>query len=581
MKFKKGILILLIAVTVMAAVPVAVASGAGEGDDIIYKKSFGGSDSDHFFSVAAVPGGTVAAGYSYSGAPGSGQSGTDVSLDAIIVKFDDKGSVVWNKRFGGSGGDYFRSAVAVPGGYVAVGYSETFGDGDLKDIRGKGGTDTIIVKFDENGNVEWKSNFGGAGTDNFYSVTAAPGGFVAAGYSNEFSFDNEDWTGVRGKGDLDAIIVRFDSNGGTVWKKSLGGSGIDRYYSVTTVQDGFVAVGYSNSLGSGDWAGFNKKGGFDAIIVKYDVNGEMMWKKDLGGAGWDGYLSVTAVSDGIIAAGFSWEESFGSGDWAGFKRKGTTDATIVKYDNNGNVMWKKNFGGEGADEFRSVTTASDGFVAVGSSNMFGSGDWAGFSGRGGTDAIIVKYNSDGEVAWKRNFGGPGDDIYESAAVSSGGVVAAGGSSNTSDSDDWAGIPSKGKDDAVIVKHSLTVLPFYIDVVGVPDETFAGTDLALTGTVMSSEELDKAIVWSVKDAGTTGSALNGNTLSTEEEGRVVVTATVKDGIGPGNDFMKDFTITVLSPEQGGGLGTLLWIGIVAAIFVICVAAAAVLITGRNR
>ena len=573
MEFKKGIFVLLAAVMVLTIVPAAAASGVEEGDDILYKNNFGGSDNDHFFSVTAAPDGVVAVGNSYSG--GS-------SMDAIIARFDNGGNVVWKRTFGGDGGDYFYSVAAVSDGFVAVGYSQDFGTGDWKNVKGKGGSDTTLVKFDNNGNVVWKKNFGGEGIDNFCSVAAVPGGFIAAGYSNEFSFGNEDWAGTRANGDVDAILVRFDSNGDAVWKKNLGGAEIDRFYSVTVAADGFIAVGNSNSLGSGDWVGFDKKGGFDAIAVKYDEDGDVVWKKSLGGAGWDGYFSVTAVSDGFIAAGVSWAGSFGNGDWTGVKGKGTTDAVLVKYDGKGNVVWKKNFGGEGANEFLSVTAVSDGVAAVGSSSSFGSGDWFGFDGRGGNDAIIVKYDSEGEVAWKRNFGGPGDETYEASTASSGGIVAVGSSSNVSNSGDWTGLFSKGKDDAIIVKHSLTILPFFIDIVGVPEKAVAGKDLALTGTVVSSETRGNTIVWSVKDAGTTGASLAGNILSTTGEGTAEITATVKDGIGAGRDYAKDFEITVLSSAQDSSdPGILLWIGIVAAAFVICAAGSAVVIRGRNR
>jgi len=573
MKYMKCTFVLLAAAMVLVIVPAAAASGAGEGDDILYKKNFGGPDNDRFFSVTTAPEGVVAVGYSYSGTIG-GQ-------DALIVKLDNSGNVLWRKDFGGQDGDYFYSVATTSGGYVAAGYSESFGTGDWKNVRGKGGSDTTLVKFDNDGDVVWKKNFGGEGIDNFCSVAVASDGFVAAGYSNEFSFDSEDWAGVRANGDVDAIIVRFDSGGDVVWKKNFGGTGIDRYYSVTEVSDGFVAVGNSNSFGTGDLEGFSKKGGFDAIAVKYDNDGNVLWKKSLGGDGWDGYFSVMALPDGFIAAGVSWVGSFGTGDWTGSKAKGTTDAVLVKYDNGGNVVWKKNFGGDGANEFTSIKAVPDGFVATGCSSSFGTGDWVGFEGRGGNDAIIVKYNSNGEVAWKRNFGGPGDDVYESSTVSAGGVVAVGISSNVSNSGDWAGISGRGKDDAIAVKHSLTVLPFFIDVVGVPKEAVAGTDLVLTGTIVSSEIVDTAITWSVKNAGTTGAAIAGNTLSTSEEGTAVVTATVKDGIGAGKDYAKDFEITVLSSAQGGGSDVLLWIGIAAVAFVLCAAAAALVLRGKNR
>jgi uncharacterized protein (TIGR02145 family) len=92
-----------------------------------------------------------------------------------------------------------------------------------------------------------------------------------------------------------------------------------------------------------------------------------------------------------VAVGYSF--AFGTGDWAGITGKGESDAIIVKYDNAGNVVWKKNFGGSSADSFDAVATVSDGVATVGYSaaNSFGNGDWTDVTGNGNNDAIIIKH----------------------------------------------------------------------------------------------------------------------------------------------------------------------------------------------
>jgi hypothetical protein len=135
---------------------------------------------------------------------------------------------------------------------------------------------------------------------------------------------------------------------------------------------------------------------------------DVEWKKNFGGNDDDYYESVTTVSDGVVAVGYSGFESFGNGDWIGVSKKGIVDAMIVKYDDDGNVMWKKNFGGNSADYYKSVTAVSDGVVAAGVSGSasFGNGDWINISGKGNDDAIIVKYNNAevGIEEWKMENG---------------------------------------------------------------------------------------------------------------------------------------------------------------------------------
>ena len=68
-----------------------------------------------------------------------------------------------------------------------------------------------------------------------------------------------------------------------------------------------------------------------------------------------------------------------------------------------------------------------------------------------------------------------------------------------------------------------------DIVDAPDEATANTPLILTGTVVPADATNSDIIWSVKDAGTTGATISGNTLNTTAAGTAVVTATVMDGL----------------------------------------------------
>ena len=81
------------------------------------------------------------------------------------------------------------------------------------------------------------------------------------------------------------------------------------------------------------------------------------------------------------------------------QEKVSNDAIIVKYDANSNMLWKRNFGGGSGDNFYSVVSAPDGgSVAVGYSYINNTGDLIGITGKGGIDAIIVKYDDDGKFS---------------------------------------------------------------------------------------------------------------------------------------------------------------------------------------
>ena len=421
-----------------------------EDKDIVWKKNFGGRYTNRFQSILAVSDGIIAVGSgSVDGGDWVGEIGYGGN-DAIIVKYDNAGNIVWKNFFGGGGGDQgYNSVTAVPDGIVVVGRY------DFSYRHEKTYFNTFIVKYDNAGNVVWKRLFRGKDKDNFikinneyFSVTKVYDGIIAVGYS--------DSTAIAG-GTGNALIVKYDNDCNEVWKKNFGGN---HYSSVKTVPNGVIAVGSAKEyyFGTGDWTGIAGKGNIDAIIVKYNNNGNVVWKKNFGGNGDDSFMSVTTVSDGIIAVGSS-TGSFGTGDWEGVTEKGKTDAIIVKYDNYGNVVWKKNFSGDGYNGgYKSVIAVSDGVIAVGSSTgSFGSGDWAGFTGKGSTDAIIVKYDNNGNVVWKKNFGGNDHDSFMSVTTVSDGIIAVGESGGRSffHSGDWSGVVAKGSNtDAIIVKYGM-------------------------------------------------------------------------------------------------------------------------------
>ena len=429
--------------------------------EIIWKKSFG-SVINSYESVTAVSDGIVVAGrgagFNYAdweGVLGKGGS------DAIVLKYDNKGNVIWKKNFGGESYDTFFSVTEVPEGVVAVGYSNdfSFNTGDWEGITNKGAEDAIIVKFDKKGNVIWKKNFGGIIFDHFCSVTTVSDGIVAVGHS-EGSLDTGDWEGIASKGDSDAIIVKYDFDGKLIWKRNFGGKGRNGFSAVAKLSNSIFAVGRSDykSFGNGDWEGVEGKGAGDAILVKYDNDGNVVWKKSFGGEGGDAFESVITTSDGIITVGFSFEKSFGTGDWKGFVAKGKVDAIIVKFDFAGNVVWKNNFGGIDDGIFESVTEVIDGFVAVGNAYFisFNTGDLEGITGKGKYDAIVVKYDKEGNVVWKNGFGGISQDWYSSVARVGNSIVAVGVSyCDSFGTGDWEGIECRGGHamDAIIIKYA--------------------------------------------------------------------------------------------------------------------------------
>ncbi|MDL2293462.1 CHAP domain-containing protein [Ruminococcaceae bacterium OttesenSCG-928-D13] len=368
-----------------------------------------------------------------------GLTGKGGYLDAFIAKYDYDGSMVWCQNFGGSRTDSFNSLTVSSQGYVAAGYSGSK-DADMESINKGGlsndGNDGIIVKYSLDGDLLWKSCIGGSwreygNNDTIFGVTTGNGGYVVCGWTNSTNGDFEDkriGSGLRGHDD--AFVAYINENGNLGWVKCFGGDESEILNDVVAVADGYVAVGYSYSTNK-DMEGY--VGG--AVAVKYSFEGNLQWVSRFGGLTSRGgeFYSVTASTDGgIVAVGQSGAED---GDMAEIF-KGSSSALIVKYDSDGNKKWANSFGGtNGTGKFHSLVADYDGFVAVGETRA-SDGDLQGIrldtsiNDTYYADGVLARYDANGNLSWKKCFGGNRDDILYGVDVADYGFVAVGESYST-------------------------------------------------------------------------------------------------------------------------------------------------------
>ncbi len=271
---------------------------------------------------------------------------------------------IWQKTYGGTGFDgaqYIQQTS--DGGYIAVGWTDSFGSG---------GYDGYLLKLDGSGNLKWQKTFGGNQDDWFNCVRqTSDDGYIAVG-----------WTYSYGQGLADVYVVKLDANGELTWEETYGGDGFDEgYYIEQTADGGFVIVGESNSFVSGP---------VDVYVLKLDANGNLEWQKTYGSDGSDEAFCIRKTSDGgYIIAGRSDPQN-----------PGMYDAYILKLDANGELTWQNTYGGDDWDEAKSIYQTSDGgYIAVGVTNSLGA-EW---------DAYAFKITPDGMLQWQHHFGGTSSD----------------------------------------------------------------------------------------------------------------------------------------------------------------------------
>ncbi len=287
----------------------------------------------------------------------------------------------------------------------------------------------------------WVRTFGGSESERGYSISVTSNsGYVLTGTTE--SDDNIFTSMNRGKEDI--FVITISSRGDSRGVKIFGGSGSDNGESITTTsRRGIVVTGQSNS-NDGDFEGMNS-GGSDIFVFKLDSRGEVEWKRTYGGSSDDGGTSISTTPDGgFVITGYTQSND---DDFEGMN-KGGEDIFVIKLDSLGEVQWRKTFGGWTDDRGNSIINTLDGgFVLTGSTSS-NDGDFKGMDS-GGSDIIVMKLDSRGEVQWRRSLGGWGDDYGVSIITSTdGGYVVTG---NTESNDrDFKGM-NKGYIDIIVAK----------------------------------------------------------------------------------------------------------------------------------
>ena len=307
-------------------------------------------------------GGFVSTGYVDSNLSTTGK--------VILAKFTANGLPVWNSTWYGTGFDSGSAVIqASDGGYVIAGNSSSFAVGN---------SDVLLVKFSSEGMFVWNKNIGigGAKGDTGYGVVeASAGGYVVTGGT------------VNGNASTiyDVFLSKFDTDGNIVWTRTWGLSGTNEYGRrvINTSDGGFAVTGWAgDTRGSGCW---------DAFLNKYTSDGTLSWSRLWGGTASEQGSNVVQTSNGdFLVTGYT--DSFTAG---------SSDVFLAKFSSSGDLIWDKTWGGTASDKSTGLVLSSDGtYVVSGSTSSFGAG---------GSDAFLLKYSSNGDLLWNKTWGGASAD----------------------------------------------------------------------------------------------------------------------------------------------------------------------------
>ena len=208
---------------------------------LLWNRTWGGNDMDRCFDIVVDPSDNI---YMV----GSTLSFGEGSRDFFLVKYNNSGSLLWNRTWGDITSEIcYALALDSSNNLYLAG-----------DIGGSSRTDIIVAKFNASGdylwNCTWKGIFESSCSD--ISIDNLGNIYIAGSIGNSYN---------------EFLLLKYSSSGDYVWNRTWSGpeSSYTAYGLDIDSFDNVYIGGYANN----DWC-----------LVKFNTTGDCLWSRTWGGA---------------------------------------------------------------------------------------------------------------------------------------------------------------------------------------------------------------------------------------------------------------------------------------------------------
>ena len=272
-----------------------------------------------------------------------------------LIRLNANGDTLWTKLIHSSIGEFDGKSIiqTMDGGFVISGKTKYLLDG------------LLLMRLDSMGTVLWQKSYNNMGFDDVGSsfCQTSDHGFLIVGVENFNQYSK-------------SIIVKTNSNGDTLWTKSISNFGFGGAGSVTETFDGnYVIAGYTLiNLNSSEYS----------YLVKLDITGNIIWSKLYGNTDSTRSLHVSSIQQtadsGIVMTG------------AYSSPQGGQDVFLLKTNSIGDTLWTRYYYSVSYDfPFSIKQTYDNGFIISGTSQD---------SSNSGTFIYLIKTDSLGHTSCK-------------------------------------------------------------------------------------------------------------------------------------------------------------------------------------
>jgi hypothetical protein len=285
--------------------------------------------------------------------------------DAFVEKLDSDGNFVWVKQVSGS--SFIQGlSITLDANDNVYTTGQFFGTADFDPssaasfLSSSGTADVFIQKLDSNGDFVWSKKIGGSSFDKVTSIVTDVNNnvYCSGSFQGTSDFDPSGAvSNLTSAGDYDGYVIKLNTNGDFTWVKQIAGSSLDEVLdlAIDINNDLYVSGSFQNSVDfdpSPSNLTLTSAGGADGFIQKLDLDGNLIWVKQIGGAAYDfGSVITTDVNSNVYLSGqYRGITDFDPGsNTFNLTPVGAGDIFVQKLDVNGDFIWAQSMGGSDTD----------------------------------------------------------------------------------------------------------------------------------------------------------------------------------------------------------------------------------------
>lgn len=355
-------------------------------------KVYGGTDDDLFSDFILLNNGNILlSGHSNSPISGNKTVGTNGFFDYWILMLDSIGNILWQKNFGTDQNDQIsqNSLLKLNENQFIVGGRTIAGINGDKTEANNGGVDMWFLKIDIFGNLLNEFSIGGD-SDDFPTKTHLITDETILILSNSSSGISGDKNSAFVGGGSDTWLIECDTNGVVSNQNYYGGTSSDALGDVQINGSEIILIGFSDSPISGNKTA-NKLGNADGIIIKTNLNLDIISEESFGGSGsWSYFRQINKLlNNKYIISGLT---RGATNAFRSLPSNGLTDIWLFGTDENLNYEWNYSFGG---DSYESLTELNQ--ISSHEFDFFGTYESSSFSG----DLTVPNYGMLSDILYTR------------------------------------------------------------------------------------------------------------------------------------------------------------------------------------